>query len=81
MRCGRGRLFDVAVDVRKGSATYGQWVGYELSFENGRQAMERAVLEEREAFLSSIGLDEWMVWDEDGRTRDSVSYWRVQNER
>ena len=37
VRCGRGRLFDVAVDVRKGAPTYGQWVGEELSFENGRQ--------------------------------------------
>ncbi|MXQ06428.1 dTDP-4-dehydrorhamnose 3,5-epimerase [Alphaproteobacteria bacterium GH1-50] len=37
VRCGRGRLFDVAVDIRKGSPTYGQWVGEELSFENGLQ--------------------------------------------
>ena len=37
VRCGRGRLFDVAVDARVGSPTYGQWVGDELSFENGRQ--------------------------------------------
>lgn len=37
VRCGRGRLFDVAVDIRKGSPTYGQWTGVELSFENGRQ--------------------------------------------
>ena len=37
VRCGRGRLFDVAVDVRMGSPTYGQWFGTELSFENGRQ--------------------------------------------
>lgn len=37
VRCGRGRLFDVAVDARKGSPTYGQWIGEELSFENGRQ--------------------------------------------
>ncbi|GAB4274800.1 MAG: dTDP-4-dehydrorhamnose 3,5-epimerase [Pararhodobacter sp.] len=37
VRCGRGRLFDVAVDIRKGSPTYGQWFGTELSFENGRQ--------------------------------------------
>ena len=31
VRCGRGRLFDVAVDIRRGSPTYGQWVGVELS--------------------------------------------------
>ena len=37
VRCGRGALFDVAVDIRKGSPTYGQWTGTELSFENGRQ--------------------------------------------
>lgn len=37
VRCGRGALFDVAVDIRKGTPTYGQWFGAELSFENGRQ--------------------------------------------
>ena len=39
VRCGRGRLFDVAVDIRRGSPTYGQWTGAELSFENGRQLL------------------------------------------
>ncbi len=37
VRCGRGRLFDVVVDVRKGSPAFGQWIGEELSFDNGRQ--------------------------------------------
>ena len=37
VRCARGRLFDVAVDVRKGSPDFGRWVAEELSFENGRQ--------------------------------------------
>lgn len=39
VRCGRGRLFDVAVDIRKGSPTFGKWVGYELSFDNGLQLL------------------------------------------
>jgi len=37
VRCGRGAIFDVAVDIRKGSETYGKWAGYELSAENGAQ--------------------------------------------
>jgi dTDP-4-dehydrorhamnose 3,5-epimerase len=37
VRCGRGSFFDVAVDIRRGSPTYGQWVGHELSSENGLQ--------------------------------------------
>ena len=39
VRCGRGRIFDVAVDIRRGSPTYGQWTGAELSFDNGRQLL------------------------------------------
>ncbi|MGI3165186.1 dTDP-4-dehydrorhamnose 3,5-epimerase [Pseudooceanicola sp. 200-1SW] len=37
VRCGRGRLWDVAVDFRPASPRFGQWVGVELSFDNGRQ--------------------------------------------
>tara|TARA_A100001037_G_scaffold130193_1_gene117869 strand:- start:3287 stop:3808 length:522 start_codon:yes stop_codon:yes gene_type:complete len=37
VRCGRGAIFDVAVFIRRGSPTYGQWVGYDLSAENGTQ--------------------------------------------
>ena len=37
VRCGRGRLFDVAVDIRRGSPTFGHWMGEELSFDNGKQ--------------------------------------------
>ena len=37
VRCGRGAIFDVAVDIRLGSPTYGKWQGYELTAENGGQ--------------------------------------------
>ena len=35
VRCLSGEIFDVAVDMRKGSKTYGHWVGERLSEENG----------------------------------------------
>ncbi|MEX0311668.1 MAG: dTDP-4-dehydrorhamnose 3,5-epimerase [Tateyamaria sp.] len=39
VRCGRGALYDVVVDIRVGSPTYGQWFGTELTFENGLQLL------------------------------------------
>lgn len=37
VRCTAGALFDVAVDIRVGSPTYGQWVGETLTPDNGKQ--------------------------------------------
>jgi dTDP-4-dehydrorhamnose 3,5-epimerase len=39
VRCGRGALFDVAVDIRVGSPSYGQWFGVELTADNGKQLL------------------------------------------
>ena len=37
VRCGRGSIFDVVVDLRPGSPTFAQWEGHELSGENMHQ--------------------------------------------
>ena len=37
VRVARGRVFDAVVDLRKSSATFGRWVGAELSEDNHRQ--------------------------------------------
>lgn len=37
VRCLKGSVFDVAVDLRQGSATYGRWVGATLTAEYGEQ--------------------------------------------
>lgn len=39
VRCARGVLYDVAVDMRSGSATRGQWFGIELGEDNGLQLL------------------------------------------
>ena len=37
VRCARGRILDVAVDLRRGSPTYGRWEGVELDGESLRE--------------------------------------------
>ncbi|WP_151733818.1 dTDP-4-dehydrorhamnose 3,5-epimerase [Paenibacillus tengchongensis] len=39
VRCTQGAIFDVAVDIRRGSPTYGQWFGIELTAENKKQLL------------------------------------------
>src|SRR3954449_4202835 len=36
VRCGRGAIFDALVDLRRGSPTYGEWEGFELTDDNAR---------------------------------------------
>jgi dTDP-4-dehydrorhamnose 3,5-epimerase len=37
VRCARGRVWDVVVDLRRGSPTFGEWEGFELDDVGGRQ--------------------------------------------
>lgn len=39
VRCLRGRIYDVAVDIRRDSPSFGQWDGLELSAANGKQLL------------------------------------------
>jgi len=39
VRCTKGSIFDVAVDIRQGSPSYGQWFGIELTAENKKQLL------------------------------------------
>ncbi|MFB9974596.1 dTDP-4-dehydrorhamnose 3,5-epimerase [Allobacillus sp. SKP2-8] len=39
VRCTKGAIYDVAVDIRKGSSTFGKWFGIELTAENKKQLL------------------------------------------
>lgn len=39
IRCTRGKILDVAVDIRKGSPTYKRWIAHELTAENKTQLL------------------------------------------
>jgi dTDP-4-dehydrorhamnose 3,5-epimerase len=54
VRCPRGRIFDVAVDLRRDSPTYGQWEGHELDDERHRQLFVPAGFGHGFAVLSEV---------------------------
>jgi dTDP-4-dehydrorhamnose 3,5-epimerase len=54
VRCPRGTVFDVAVDLRRDSPTYGQWEGYELDDERHRQLFVPAGFGHGFAVLSEV---------------------------
>ena len=71
VRVTRGRAFDVAVDVRVGSPTYGLWVGVELSDENNKSL-----------FIPRGFAHGFMALEDDTRFTYAVdNYWDKDSER
>ena len=58
-----GEIFDVAVDVRRGSPTFGKWVGVSLSAENFRQCYLPPGLAHGFAVLSAVAQVEYKCTD------------------
>jgi dTDP-4-dehydrorhamnose 3,5-epimerase len=54
VRCPRGKVFDVAVDLRRDSPTHGEWEGYELDDETHRQLFVPAGFGHGFAVLSDV---------------------------
>jgi len=54
VRCPRGRIFDVAVDLRRGSSSYGEWEGHVLDDQSHRQLFVPAGFGHGFAVLSDI---------------------------
>jgi dTDP-4-dehydrorhamnose 3,5-epimerase len=55
VRCSRGSIFDVAVDLRRGSPTYGEWEGHVLDDERHRQLFLPVGFGHGFAVLSDVG--------------------------
>lgn len=77
IRCVAGAVFDVAVDIRHGSPSYGQWIAMELSADNGKQLWlpagfahgfctlaQGSVLSYKVTAYYSAGSDKGLAWDD-----------------
>ena len=70
VRCVKGRVLDVAVDIRKGSPTYGKHVAVELTEDNHRQFFIPKGFAHGFAVLSeTLGID-WMIPTEHANLSD-----------
>jgi dTDP-4-dehydrorhamnose 3,5-epimerase len=79
VRVVRGEVFDVAVDIRKGSPTYGQWAGAILSEENKRQFWVPPGLAHGFVVLSDIADFEYKCTDYYDPTDEGCLMWNDPN--
>ncbi len=70
-----GRVFDVAVDIRRGSPAFGQWAGVELSAENHRQFFVPEGFAHGFCVLSDTALLHYLCTREYRAEHDSVIAW------
>jgi len=75
VRCVSGAVYDVAVDVRKGSPTYGKWFGAELTAENKRQMWVAPGLAHGFLVMSEIADFEYKCTDYYDPTGESCLIW------
>ncbi|MGI8558704.1 MAG: dTDP-4-dehydrorhamnose 3,5-epimerase [Solirubrobacteraceae bacterium] len=71
VRCARGAIYDVVIDVREGSATFGQWEGFELDDRNLHQVFVPAGFAHGFLTLSEVAD---VLYKQDG-------YWAPELER
>jgi dTDP-4-dehydrorhamnose 3,5-epimerase len=70
-----GRIFDVAVDIREGSPTYGEWVATELSADNGHLLFVPLGFAHGFQVLSEQAKVIYMVTEEYSREHDTGILW------
>ena len=75
IRCIKGEIFDVAVDIRKNSPTYKQWVGVKLNEENKAMLYIPAGFAHGFAVLSDIAEITYKASDEFSPEHDSSILW------
>lgn len=70
-----GAVFDVAVDIRRGSPDYGRWIGYELSEHNGRQLYVPAGFAHGYVVLSDVAVFAYKCTEYYDADADAVVAW------
>ena len=75
VRCTIGRIWDVAVDVRRSSSTFGKWVGADLSDENHAQLWIPAGFAHGFVVLSESADMQYKVTDRYDPTSEKVLLW------
>ncbi|CAK0754130.1 dTDP-4-dehydrorhamnose 3,5-epimerase [Gammaproteobacteria bacterium] len=75
VRCLVGRIFDVALDIRRGSSSFGQWVGLELSGEDQQMLYVPAGFAHGFLVMSAVAEVEYKCTDEYSQVHERGIIW------